>query len=209
MERSSIGYDYPLVSYSSFSKYSPARYDRDGSRYHKGVYLRKRSDLISTIDATLSPLFLGQLKNLHKTCLVAFKKELLEGLRGEDYSFAHVVSEARQKCESTFSKGAKEALLEDTDWTWEDELEFLKEEIGLVADQCRKDETKKLLNQAERNIKKLLSEPVELQLGKPSRTMWDETLRIFKEVLGKTETGYLAKAKSRYSHSLSEFFDNR
>jgi len=170
--------------------------------------LRKRSDLISTIDATLSPLFLGQLKNLHKTCLVAFKKELLEGLRGEDYSFAHVVSKARQKCESTFSEGAKEALLEDTDWTWEDELELLKEETGLVADQCRKDETKKLLNQAERSIKKLLSEPVELQLGKPSRTMWDETLRMFKEVLGKTETWYLAKAKSEYSHSLSEFVDN-
>ena len=129
---------------------------------------------------------------------MAFKKDLLDGLHGDDYSFADVVSEARQKCESTFSTGAKEVLLEDTDWAWVDELELLKEEIGHVADQCRKDETKKLLNQAERNIKKLLLEPVEVRLAKPSRTMWDEVLRTFKDVLDKTETAYLAKAKSRY-----------
>lgn len=131
---------------------------------------------------------------------MAFKKELLEGLHGDDYSFADVVSTARQKCESTFSTGAKEVLLEDTEWTWEDELELLKEEIGHVADQCRKDETKKLLNQAERNIKKLLLEPVEVRLAKPSKTMWDEVLRMFKDVWDKTETAYLTKAKSKYFH---------
>lgn len=123
-----------------------ARYDRDASRYHKGVYTRKRADLIAALDSTLSTLFLGQLKNLHKLCLVAFKKELLNGLRGETYDFAHVVSKAREQCEGRFSEGAKEALVEDTDWTWIDEFESLKEEMRGVADQCRKDETKKMLN---------------------------------------------------------------
>ena len=199
----------PLFSYFSCLKMFAARYDRDGSRYHKNVYSRKRSDLIATIDATLSSLFIGQLKNLHKACLMAFKKELQDGLRGEDYSFADVVSKARQRCESTFSKGAKEALVEDTDWTWEDELELLKDEIGLVADQCRKDETKKLLNLAERNVKKLLSEPVEVQLAKPSRTMWDEVLRAFKDVLSKTEATYLARAKSNlFLISLAKFVED-
>ena len=126
-----------------------ARYDRDASRYHKGVYGRKRAGLITALDSTLSPLFLGQLKNLHKSCLVAFKKEMLDGLRGESYSFADVVAKARRRCEGTFSKGATEALVEDTDWSWEDELQSLKEEVGVVADQCRKDETKKMLNQIE------------------------------------------------------------
>ncbi|KAF8160733.1 RHD3/Sey1 [Crassisporium funariophilum] len=173
-----------------------ARYDRDGSRYHKAVYSRKRADLVATLDATLSPLFLGQLKNLHKSCLVAFKKEMLDGLRGEGYSFAGVVANARKRCEDTFTTGAKEALVDDTDWNWEEELELLKEEVQTVADQCRKDETKKMLNQIERNIKKDISEPVELNLGKPSREMWDDILRTFREVLTKAETTYLTKAKS-------------
>jgi Root hair defective 3 GTP-binding protein (RHD3). len=122
------------------------RYDRDASRYHQGVYNRKRTDLLAALDSTLSPLFLGQLKNLHKSCLVAFKKEMLDGMRGVEYSFADVVSKAREQCEGRFSEGAKEALVEGTDWSWEDELELLKEEVGSVADQCRRDETKKMVN---------------------------------------------------------------
>ncbi|KAF9529256.1 protein SEY1 [Crepidotus variabilis] len=173
-----------------------SRYDRDASRYHKGVYARKRSDLLATIDSTLSPLFFGQLKNLHKACLVTFKQSLQNGLKGDNYSFADVVLQARTHCETTFSTGAQEALLGDNDWTWEDELSLLQEEIGHVADQCRKDETKKMVNQIERNVKKMLAEPVELSLNQPKKTMWDDILKTFGEVLGKAEAAYLSKAKS-------------
>ncbi|KAF9452754.1 root hair defective 3 GTP-binding protein [Macrolepiota fuliginosa MF-IS2] len=172
------------------------RYDRDASRYHKAVYTRKRADLTAALDSTLSPLFLGQLKNLHKFCLVQFKKALLDGLKGEDYDFGDVVAKARVNWEGKFEQVAKEAFVEDTDWVWEDELGLLREEIGSVADQCRKDETKKMINQIERNIKKHISEPVELQLNKGSEDMWDEVLRSFKGVLAKAENAYLTKAKS-------------
>ncbi|KAF5386149.1 hypothetical protein D9615_002595 [Tricholomella constricta] len=172
------------------------RYDRDASRYHKGVYGRKRADLIASLDSTLSPLFLGQLKNLHKTCLVTFKKEMLDGLRGESYSFADVVFKAQGRCVKTFSEGAQEALVEGADWAWEDELESLKEEVRAVADQCRKDETKKMLNLIEKNFKRHISEPVELSLNKAKADMWDGVLQTFKDTLDKSEATYLAKAKS-------------
>lgn len=113
------------------------------------MYTRKRADLTAALDSTLSPLFLGQLKNLHKYCLVQFKKALLDGLKGEQYDFGDVVRKARKQWEGTFEESAKEAYVEDTDWVWMDELELLKEEIGGVADQCRKDEAKKMLNQIE------------------------------------------------------------
>lgn len=173
-----------------------SRYDYDASRYHQGVYQRKRADLIGVMDSTLSPLFLGQLKNLHKSCLSAFKKELLEGLRGDEYSFADVVGKARTKCETRFADGAKEVSLEDTDWTWQDEFESLREEIGNVADQCRKDETKKMVNLIERNFRKQISEPVDISLNKATPYMWDKVLSTFKETLEKAESTYLAKAKS-------------
>ncbi|KAG6919378.1 Dynamin-like GTPase that mediates homotypic ER fusion [Tephrocybe rancida] len=172
------------------------RYDRDASRYHKGVYGRKRADLIASLDSTLSPLFLGQLKNLHKTCLVTFKKEMLDGLHGESYSFADVVYKAQGRCVETFSTTAQEALVEGTDWVWEDELESLKEEVRAVADQCRKDETKKMVNLIEKNFKKQISEPVELALNKAQPNMWDGVLKTFKETLDKAEASYNTKAKS-------------
>ncbi|KAE9403661.1 root hair defective 3 GTP-binding protein [Gymnopus androsaceus JB14] len=170
------------------------RYDRDASRYHQGVYKRKRADLIASLDGTLSPLFLGQLKNLHKACLGSFKKDILDGLKGEEYNFADVVSKAKAKCETRFTEGAKESVVDDsaegaTEWNWEEELELLKEE-------CRKDETKKMVNAIERNFKKQISEPVELALNKATPNMWDMVLKAFQETLDKAEAMYLNKATS-------------
>ncbi|KIY67094.1 root hair defective 3 GTP-binding protein [Cylindrobasidium torrendii FP15055 ss-10] len=174
------------------------RYDRDASRYHQGVYKRKRTDLIATLDATLSPLFLGQLKNSHRLCLNSFKKELLDSLKGDDYSFADVVRKAQTSWETTFLETAKEAVVEENDsqWVWEDEAQLLKEEMTHVADQCRKDETKKMVNLIERNFKKQITEPIELAMSTPSPDMWDRILKSFKSTLSKAESTYLIKARS-------------
>jgi len=48
----------------------------------------------------------------------------------------------------------------------------------------------------QRNIKKHISEPVELQLNKGAKNMWDEILSIFKNILAKGENAYLVKAQS-------------
>ena len=137
------------LTLSQVVEFASARYDKNASRYHQGVYQRKRADLLNVIDSTLSTLFLGQLKNMHKAVLAAFKKEMQDGMRVEGYNFADVCSRARRACEKRFIDGAEEAKLEDTDWVWEDEFELLREEMALVANQCRADETKKMLNSIE------------------------------------------------------------
>lgn len=48
-----------------------------------------------------------------------------------------------------------------------------------------------------RNVKKIISEPVEVQLSKPNPKMWDSVLKTFKDTLEKAEATYLAKAKSK------------
>ncbi|RDX47836.1 protein SEY1 [Lentinus brumalis] len=181
---------------SAWRSHALERYDRDASRYHQGVYKRKRVDLVGVLDSTLSPLFFGQLKNLHKSCLVAYKKEMIDGMRGEGYNFAEVVAAARERLEKRFLEGAQEAVVEGTDWSYEEELGLLREEARIVADQCRKDETKKMVNVIERNFKKQISEPVEVYLNQPSPDMWDKVLKVFRDTLDKAEAAYLAKAKS-------------
>lgn len=132
------------------------RYDRDASRYHPGVYKRKRADLVGVLDSTLTPLFVGQLKNLHKASLVQFKQEMQDGMRGDNYNFAEIVKAARERCEKVFEEGAKEAVPvegeETVHWTFEDEFGLLREEISSIADQCRRDETKKMVNAVEVRI---------------------------------------------------------
>lgn len=140
------------------------RYDRDASRYHPGVYRRKRADLVAVLDSTLSPLFLGQLKNLHKAALVQFKQDMHDGMRGENYNFADIVQAARERCEKAFVDGASEAVPaegeEATHWSYEEEFTLLREEMSNVADQCRKDETKKMVNVIEVRVGRVLIEAI-------------------------------------------------
>lgn len=72
-----------------------------------------------------------------------------EGMRGDSYNFADVVGSVRARCEKKFLDGGKEALVEETGWSYEEEYTLLKEEMRNVADQCRKDETKKMINAIE------------------------------------------------------------
>jgi hypothetical protein len=175
-----------------------SRYDREASRYHQGVYKRKRADLVGTLDSTLSPLFLGQLKNLHKAALVSFKSATVAGLKVEGYNFADVVGKARASAEARFSDGAQEAVVTEGDasWQWEEELRLLREEIQSIADQLRKDETKKMVNAIERNFKKQIAEPVDLQLSRPTPEIWDNVLRTYTDTLADSEYSYLSKARS-------------
>lgn len=95
------------------------------------------------------PLFLGQLKNLHKVCLASFKADILSGLKGPEYDFAEVVKKGRTKWEGKFEECAREAVVDEKEkdkWVWEDEMDLLREEVSSVADMCRRDETKKMVN---------------------------------------------------------------
>ena len=67
-------------------------------------------------------------------------------MRGESYNFAEVVKAAKARLEKRFVEAGKEALVEGTDWSYEEEFGLLTEEVKSVADQCRKDETKKMVN---------------------------------------------------------------
>ncbi|THH11699.1 hypothetical protein EW146_g7946, partial [Bondarzewia mesenterica] len=139
----------------------------------------------------LAALFVGQLQNLHKACL------LRNPMHIDGYNFAEVVGKACACCEIRFSKSAKETDVsdEDTAWNWVQELRLLEEELRRVAEQLRKDETKKMINTIERSFKELISEPVDLLLNKASPDMWDSIRWTFKETLVKADTSYLTTAK--------------
>lgn len=65
---------------------------------------------------------------------------------GTDYNFGDVVGKATNECEARFQTGGTEACIEEKEWSWEEELALLREEIANVAEVFRKDETKKMVN---------------------------------------------------------------
>lgn len=172
-----------------------SKFDKEASRYHAEVYKRKRVELLDKLNSALSPIFLGQLKNLHKTILANFKTSILDKLRGDNYNFGQVVSNERSKAEESFTGACALICLADTDWTVADELSQFKESIDQIADQCRAEETKKMVTLIERNFKKEIAERTELALARPGPDMWDRILDSFNEALQKAELTYTKKAR--------------
>lgn len=83
------------------------KFDRDASRYHSAVYQRKRLDLVASLHASLSPLFLGQLKNLHKIETAKFSRDIVAGVKEPGYDFGTIVEEGKKGARERFMAGAK------------------------------------------------------------------------------------------------------
>lgn len=175
-----------------------ASFDKAASRYHQEVYKRKRLDLLEKLNTSLSPLFIGQLKNLSKVILSNFKLSLLTKLRSESSDFASIVSSETETALNLFLVGGNLLKLEETDWQIDEELEQLKEEMRSVSDNARIEETKKMILNIQKMFKKEISDRVEIEMNNPDEEMWDRVLGVWKEVIGKCEETYGKKAKSEY-----------
>lgn len=51
-------------------------FDKNASRYHQGVYEKKRKDMLTKLNTQLNVFFVGQLKNLHKRAITMFEENL-------------------------------------------------------------------------------------------------------------------------------------
>ena len=103
-----------------------------GVQHYEALNRRKAKKVYAAIDE-------GQEKGV-------FKKKVKTGSESWMNAVFEVLGEGAEK---RFLDGAKEALIEETDWSYEEEFGLLKDELKSVADQCRKDETKKMVNTIE------------------------------------------------------------
>lgn len=113
------------------------RYDRDASSCHQSVYQRKRALLLDAFESTCSPLFAGQLKNLHQTCLAIFESEITDITGSCEFDFTSFVDTASIRCEDRFKASAEEAWVEGAEWNWIDELEQLKQDVNNTTERVR------------------------------------------------------------------------
>lgn len=83
-----------------------SKFDVAASRYHPAVYQRKRAELLAKMNASLSPLFIGQLTNLHKAIVKEYRTSIAAALKTEGYNFGQLVREADRKAQAHFVKQA-------------------------------------------------------------------------------------------------------
>ncbi|KAL2001706.1 hypothetical protein VTN02DRAFT_1374 [Thermoascus thermophilus] len=194
-------------------------FDTEASRYHKGVYQRKRTELEGKVDTRLKALFQGQLSAAHKSGVNEFSEAVTAAMKdgqkkGANYDFAEIVNKETKVALERFETEARAALVEDAAWSnYEQELALYQKELADVSGRLRRDEMRRLATRVEKWVQSRLGESVGLEFNalgsgrggagapetgeKPSeKRIWDRVWNIFVETVLDAERRFTDRASS-------------
>ena len=194
-------------------------FETDASRYHKGVYNRKRIELEGKLDVRLKALFQGQLNAAHKGGISSFSESVSTAVKsgqkkGASYDFGEIVSRVKKVALVNFEKEAKAVLVEGAPWsTYKQEVNLFQKDLDEVTGQLRREEMRRLATRVERWVKSRLEESIGLEfnaLGSgrggsgapetgdqpPEKAIWDRVWTVFIKTVDEASRRFTDRAKS-------------
>lgn len=204
-------------------------FETEASRYHKGVYTRKREELQSMVDKRLKDLFVGQMQAAHKTGIKNFSDAVTAAVKlgqkkGAQYDFAEIVSAEKKKAYEGFRSSALAAGVEGASFSdASQEFNLFRKELDQVSAHLRKEEMRRLATRVERWVRSRLGDSIGLEFnrlgsgrggsGAPEAgskhtdetetDLWDRIWNIFTETVEEAEKRFTERAKS-YDASAEE-----
>lgn len=195
-------------------------FETNASRYHKGVYTRKKAELESKVDTRLKALFQKQLSAAHKSGVETFSNSVSAAVKsgqkkGATYDFAQIVESEKKKALSKFESDAQAIMVEGAPWSsYKQEMNLYQKELDEVSGRLRKDEMRRLATRVERWVRSRLDESIGLEFNKigtgrggtgapehgerpPSeKDLWDRVWAIFTETVEDAEKRFTDRARS-------------
>lgn len=201
-------------------------FDAEASRYHKGVYQRKRAELENKVDSRLKALFQGQINATHKSGISEFSEAVTAAVKagqkkGGGYDFAEIVSQETKTAVEKFEEVARATAVEGTPWSdYKQELSLYQKELAEVSARLRRDELRRLASRVERWVQSRLGESVGIEFNalgsgragggapetgeKPTeKGFWDRVWNLFVETVLDAERRFTDRASS-FDASLEE-----
>lgn len=201
-------------------KKSILAFQTEASRYHKGVYTRKRSELEGKIDTRLKALYQGQLAAAHKVGVASFSEAVSSAVKagqkkGASYEFADIVEKQKAVALKQFETEAKSLAIEGVPWSnFRQQYILYEKDLNEVSGQLRKEEMRRLATRVERWVRSRLGESVGLEFNKigtgrggsgapendekpqTEKDLWDRIWNLFTATVKEAETRFVERAKS-------------
>ncbi len=194
-------------------------FDTEASRYHKGVYSRKKGELESKIDGRLKILFQGQLSAAHKSGVRDFSEAVSGAVKagqkkGASYDFAEIVDREKKNAVSRYDKEARGVLVEGAPWSnYKQEMALYQKDLNEVSGRMRREEMRRLATRVERWVRSRLGESVGLEFNalgsgrggsgapesgeKPEeKGIWDRIWTLFTKTVQDADRRFTDRAKS-------------
>ena len=194
-------------------------FETEASRYHKGVYARKKGELENKIDGRLKVLFQGQLSAAHKSGVRDFSDAVSAAVKagqkkGASYDFAEIVDREKKNALSKYDKEARGVLIEGLPWSnYKQEMSLYQKDLNEVSGRLRREEMRRLATRVERWVRSRLGESVGLEFnalgsgrggsGAPETgergnetEIWDRIWSVFIKTVQEAERRFTDRAKS-------------
>jgi hypothetical protein len=197
-------------------------FETEASRYHKGVYSRKRTELEENVDKRLKDLFQGQLSAAHKAGIKSFSDSVSAAVKlgqkkGAQYDFAQIVDSEKKRAYTQFESVAAATAIEGASWSSSTrEFVLFKKELDQVSSQLRKEEMRRLATRVERWVRSRLGESIGLEFNKlgsgrggsgapaegsphtsaSEKEIWDRIWSLFTSTVSEAEARFTERAKS-------------
>ena len=200
-------------------------FETEASRYHKGVYGRKKAELEAKVDGRLKALFLGQLSAAHKSGVNEFSEAVSAavkaGQKKGSYDFSQIVDREKKAALAKYEKEARGAVIEGAPWSnYRQEMALYQNDLNEVSGRLRREEMRRLATRVERWVRSRLSESVGLEFnalgsgrggsGAPEegdrpkeKEIWDRIWNVFTKTVQEAERRFTERAKS-FDASLDE-----
>ena len=197
-----------------------ASFEEEASRYHKGVFKSKQTELASKVDGRLKTLFNGQMTAAHKSGVTDFSDAVTSAVKagqkkGGNYDFYKIVSSEKQKALDRFEQQAKASIVEGAPWSnYKQQLTLYQKDLEEVSARLRKDEMRRLATRSERWVRSRLDESVGLEFNKlgsgrggsgapeegekpkTEKDLWDRIWNIFTDTVSHAESRFTDRARS-------------
>jgi hypothetical protein len=195
-------------------------FETEASRYHKGVYTRKRTELEGKIDTRLKALYQGQLSAAHKAGVALFSEAVTNAVKtgqrkGGSYEFAEIVEEQKALALERFATEAKSLLIGGVAWSnFKPQYMLYEKDLDEVSGRLRKEEMRRLATRVERWVRSRLGESIGLEFNKlgsgrassggpngeegatNEKDLWDRIWSFFASTVKEAEVRFLERAQS-------------
>ncbi len=220
----SVGKPSVLKDLGSSGKSARAKsikaFEIEASRYHKGVYSKKRVELEGKIDTRLKALYQGQLSAAHKSGIASFTDVVSAAVKagqkkGASYEFAEIVEKEKEVALKQFEVEAKSLAIEGVAWSnFKQQYNLYEKDLDEVSATLRKEEMRRLATRVERWVRSRLGDSVGLEFNKlgsgrggsgapetgekpaTEKDLWDRIWNLFTVTVKEAETRFVERAKS-------------
>ncbi|KAK4550698.1 Dynamin-like GTPase that mediates homotypic ER fusion [Oleoguttula mirabilis] len=190
------------------------------SRYHKGVYKRKQTELEDKVDGRLKALFQGQMTAAHKSGINDFSEAVTGAVKAGQkkagsYDFHKIVQSEKEKALKRFDSEAQASVVSGAPWSdYKQQLNLYRKELDEVSGRLRKEEMRRLATRSERWVRAKLDESVGLEFNKlgsgragsgapaegqkpaTERDLWDRIWNVFTDTVSHAESRFTDRARS-------------